>query len=182
MKIYSTQIIEKLTNLGIKHYGIVPVSEIIFNDAFREVCASNQCGKYNTNWACPPGVGETTALFARARQFQYGMVIQTVWPLEDQFDLDGMMNGGKQHNVLFKRVRDQITLLFATNPILALSAGACSMCETCTYPAGTPCRLPDQAIASLESYCIDVARLIASSGLSYRNGANTVSYVGLILY
>jgi len=62
-----------------------------------------------------------------------------------------------------------------------LSAGACSVCETCTYPAGKPCRFPNQAISSLEAYGIDVANLIARSGLSYMNGPNTVSYVGLIL-
>jgi predicted metal-binding protein len=65
---------------------------------------------------------------------------------------------------------------------LALSAGACSICETCTYPDGEPCRLPEKAMASLESYGIDVAQLIASSGLSYNNGPNTVSYVGVILF
>jgi predicted metal-binding protein len=66
-------------------------------------------------------------------------------------------------------------------PMLALSAGACERCETCAYTRGEPCRMPDQMIASLEAYCIDVAALLEVAELRYNNGPGTVSYVGLIL-
>jgi len=171
-----------LADLGITRYGVVPVAEIVFNEAFREACASNQCGKYGTNWACPPGVGAPAALIARARRFRNGLVVQTVWPLEDAFDFDGMMAGGQKHNALFRRAMAQVTPLFSVGETLALSAGACSLCETCTYPSGQPCRLPDQALSSLEAYGVDVAALISCAGLSYSNGPSTVSYVGLILF
>ena len=171
-----------LSELGVTRHGAVAVSEIVFNEAFREACASNQCGKYGTNWACPPGVGAPAELEARARRFSNGLVIQTVWPLEDMFDFDGMMAGGVKHNALFRQVVERVTPLLSSGETLALSAGACAVCETCTYPAGEPCRLPEKAMASLESYGIDVARLIACAGLAYSNGRDTVSYVGLILF
>ncbi|MEI7898714.1 MAG: DUF2284 domain-containing protein [bacterium] len=173
---------QALQELGVTRYGVVPVSEVVFEEAFRASCESNQCGKYGTNWACPPGVGGAAALIERARRFKHGLVVQTVWPLEDMFDFDGMMAGGAKHNALFRSVSARVAPLLPPGEKLMLSAGACSACETCTYPAGEPCRLPEQAMASLESYGIDVARLIASSGLSYNNGPNTVSYVGLILF
>ena len=160
----------------------MPVAEIVFNEAFREACASNQCGKYGTNWACPPGVGAPAALIARARRFRNGLVVQTVWPLEDSFDFDGMMDGGRKHNTLFRRAMAQVTPLLSVGETLALSAGACSLCEACTYLSGEPCRLPDQALSSLEAYSVDVAALISCAGLSYSNGPSTVSYVGLILF
>lgn len=171
-----------LIELGVTRFGWVPVSDVVFSEAFRAACESNQCGKYGTNWSCPPGVGDPAALIARARRFQQGLVIQTVWPLEDMFDFDGMMAGGEKHNALFRKAVARVTPLLSAAETLALSAGACTVCETCTYLSGEPCRLPERALASLESYGIDVAALIASSGLSYMNGPNTVSYVGVILF
>lgn len=171
-----------LAEFGVTRYGVVPVSAMVFNEAFRAACESNQCGKYGTNWSCPPGVGEPAALIERARSFQSGLVIQTVWPLEDMFDFDGMMAGGQKHNALFRCVVARVVPLLPAGEKLTLSAGACSICDSCTYPEGEPCRLPEKAVASLESYGIDVARLIESSGLAYNNGPNTVSYVGLLLF
>lgn len=168
-----------LADLGITRFGDIAVDALVFNPVFRDACAMNQCGKYGTNWACPPGVGSPDALAARARRFTRGLVIQTVWPLTDAFDLEGMMDAAARHNALFRRVAAHIAA--HQTPTLALSAGACEGCEPCTYARGEPCCLPDQAIASLEAYCIDVAALLDAAGLRYNNGPGTVSYVGLIL-
>ena len=171
-----------MEELGVTRYRVVPVSKIVFNAAFRAACESNQCGKYGTNWSCPPGVGDTAELIERARKFENGLVIQTVWPLEDAFDFEGMMAGGEKHNALFRQTVARVKPVLSAGEALALSAGACSVCETCTFPSGEPCRQPGQALASLESYGIDVAHLLSLGGLPYTNGANTVSYVGLILF
>jgi predicted metal-binding protein len=171
-----------LAELGITRFGVVSVADMVFSEAFRAACESNQCGKYGTNWACPPGVGESGELIGKARRFRQGLVIQTVWPLEDMFDFDGMMAGGQKHNALFRKAVAQVMPRLSAGEKLALSAGACSVCDTCTYPAREPCRLPEQALSSLEAYGIDVAHLISLSGLSYNNGPNTVSYVGVILF
>ena len=171
-----------LEELGVTRYGEVAVADLVFHAAFREACASNQCGKYGTNWACPPGVGAPEALEARARRFTRGLVIQTVWPIADPFDFDGMLAGGDKHNALFRRVAARVAPLLTAGETLALSAGACTACDACTYPSGQPCRQPHKAMASLESYGIDVAALIERAGLSYSNGPDTVSYVGVLLY
>jgi predicted metal-binding protein len=177
-----SQIKDLLAGLGVSRYGVVPTSGIVFSEAFRESCESNQCGQYGSNWACPPGVGLPAELIERARRFREGLVIQTVWPLEDQFDFDGMMAGRDKHTALFRETVARVLPLLPSGEKLALCAGACTVCEACTYPSGEPCRQPDQAMASLESYGIDVAALISRAGLSYSNGPDTVSYVGLILY
>jgi len=168
-----------LSELGVTHFGEIAVEAIVFNPAFRAACAANPCGKYGTNWACPPGVGTPEELAERVRRFTRGLVIQTVWPLADGFDFEGMMDAADRHNRLFRRVAEWMAARHA--PILALSAGACECCETCSYVRGEPCRLPEQAIASLEAYCIDVAALLDAAGLRYNNGPETVSYVGLVL-
>lgn len=171
-----------LEELGVTRYGVVAVDRIVFNGAFRKACESNQCGKYGTNWSCPPGVGAPSRLERRAKRFEHGLVIQTVWPLEDAFDFDGMMAGGEKHNALFREAVERVAAVLTSGETLALSAGACSVCETCTFPSGQPCRQPERAMASLESYGVDVAQLLSLGGLSYTNGPNTVSYVGLLLF
>ena len=173
---------ETLASLGITRCGLVPVSEIVFSEAFRASCESNQCGQYGTNWTCPPGVGDASELIVRAQRYSFGLVIQTVWPLEDMFDFDGMMAGQRKHTDLFREAAARVFPLLPLGEKLALCAGACPVCETCTYPSGAPCRFPDKAMASLEAYGVDVAALISRAGLSYSNGPNTVSYVGLILF
>ena len=45
-----------------------------------------------------------------------------------------------------------------------------------------PCRHPDRALASLESYGMDVYNTTRSTPLQYINGANTVTYFGMVLY
>ncbi len=171
-----------LAALGVTRCGVVPADRIVFNEAFREACASNQCGRYGTSWSCPPGVGAPADLIRRARAFRNGLVLQTVWPLADAFDFDGMMAAAAKHNALFRQAVARVAPALSSGETLALSAGACSACETCTYPDGKPCRQPGRVLASLEAYCIDAARLIASAGLSYHNGPDTVSYVGLLLF
>ena len=176
---------QALAELGVTRIGEVAVSDIVFNPAFRDACAMNQCGKYGTNWACPPAVGEPAIVEARARQFTRGLVMQTVWPLEDEFDFDGMMAGHDKHTELFRKAVTRVVPLLSdteTPPHLALCAGACSLCETCTFTSGKPCRYPDQAMSALEAYDIDATALITSAGLSYNNGPATVSYIGLLLF
>ncbi len=171
-----------LSELGLTRYGVVPVGDMVFSETFRTACEENQCGKFGTNWACPPGAGEAAALIANARRFRRGLVIQTVWPLEDAFDFDGMMAGGKKHAEVFRRAVERVAPLLSCGATLALGAGACTFCETCSYLSGAPCRAPARAIASLESYCVDVTALVSRAGLAYTNGPDTVSYVGLILF
>ncbi len=168
-----------LDELGVSRFGEIPVDAILFNPVFRDACAANQCGKFGTNWACPPGVGTPDELAAQVRRFTRGLVIQTVWPLTDAFDFECMMDAAAQHNTLFRRIAARMAE--QTTPMLALSAGACDLCGTCAYQIGEPCRHPSQAIASLEAYCVDVAALLDAAGLRYNNGPDTVSYVGLIL-
>lgn len=171
-----------LEALGITRYGDVAVAEFVFRAEYRDACAMNRCGKYGTNWACPPGAGSPEALEARVRQFARGLVIQTVWPIEDKFDFEGMLKGGERHNALFQNIAARLAPLLPEKRILALGAGVCPVCRTCTCLDGQPCRHPDQAMISLEACCVDVAPLLSRAGLSYTNGPDTVSYVGVILY
>lgn len=175
------KIIEIVHRHKIDKFGFVPLEKMVFDKSFHDACAANRCGKYGTNWSCPPGAGSFESLRRRVHGFKKALVVQTVWQLEDSFDIEGMLNSGRKHNALFRQLSSDLRTVLQKPP-LVLSAGACDLCETCSYILRRPCPRPDQAMGSLEAHGIDVTALVRSCGLNYNNGPNTVSYVGVVMF
>jgi predicted metal-binding protein len=176
------QLIVKAKELGAAAAGALKTSEIQFSEEFRTLCEQNACGKYGTNWMCPPAIDSFEDVKAKVLEFSEAVVFQSVHSLEDSFDFDGMMKAEDLHRKIFNRILDYVQLDMASSDVLALNAGACKVCKECTYPDGERCRYPDKAVTSLEAYCIDVNALLVCCGIAYNNGPNTVSYVGLFLF
>lgn len=65
---------------------------------------------------------------------------------------------------------------------LHLTCGGCHLCKVCTKPEGRPCRHPDLALPSMEGYGVDVYRTARNTSLKYINGANTVTYFGMLFF
>ncbi len=170
---------QQMIGLGASASGVVKVGDIIFAHEFRAACEQNSCGKYGTNWMCPPGVGEFEELKTQVGAYSHGIVFQTISQLEDSFDFEGMEQAKTAHTAVFHKIIGFMRQQGLTS-FLPLNAGECRVCQTCTYP-DAPCRFPEQAVASIESYGIDVHALVTSCGLNYINGKDTVSYVGMVL-
>ncbi|MDA3925800.1 MAG: DUF2284 domain-containing protein [Kiritimatiellae bacterium] len=166
---------------GFDKFGVVAISDFVFNKVFYDTCATNQCGKYNTNWSCPPGAGSFEELVAKVKKFQQALVVQSVWAIADSFDIEGMLESGETHNVMLRALVDELRPLLDGQEKLVLSAGACTLCKECSYIHGKPCPMPERAFGSLEAAGVDVMALLQQCGLKYNNGPNTVSYVGVIL-
>ena len=64
---------------------------------------------------------------------------------------------------------------------LLLGAGGCRICPVCAAAEEKPCRHPELACPSLESYGIQVSELAKRCGMNYLNGVNTVTYFGAVL-
>jgi predicted metal-binding protein len=176
------QLVEKAKELGAAAASAIHTSDIQFSDEFRTLCEQNSCGKYGTNWMCPPAIGTSEELKADVLKFSEGVVFQTVHKLEDSFDFEGMTKAGKVHDTTFRNILDHIHSNIGCEDVLALSVGDCKVCSQCTYLDGRECRYPDKAVASVEAYCIDVKALVTGCSIPYTNGPNTVSYVGLFLF
>jgi len=170
------------SSLGADKTAFVKTENINFSIDFKDMCAMNSCGKYNTNWMCPPGVGKIEDGIARIKQYNEGMIIQTITQLEDSFDFEGMQDAATRHDKVFRDVIQEIKSQYKTLKIMALSVGGCSLCDRCSYLDNLPCIQPERALSSVEAYGIDVNNLLTVSGLKYNNGVSTVSYVGLILF
>lgn len=95
-----------LKEIGIHEYGLISTPEILFEQEIRKICEDNGCRLYGTTWACPPAVGTVEECRARCLQYQTAMVFNAVYPLEDCFDYEGMMQGHSAFKDLCDRLYD----------------------------------------------------------------------------
>ena len=174
------EIAEKVLALGADRAGVVYVSEIEFEPSFRTLCEQNSCGMYGKSWMCPPYVGEYQELIQKAREYEAAIVYQTIGRLEDSYDFEGMMQAGEKMNRLTQTIRRELNTLSGYETLF-LGAGGCRVCTICAKAEEKPCRYPDQALASLEAYCINVSKLAPLAGMKYINGQDTLTYFGTVL-
>ena len=169
-------------SLGAFRASVIPVEQVETDASFRDMCAANVCGNYGRNWMCPPDAGDIHELMAELRTYAYVLVYQTVTELEDSYDFEGMMDAGVAHNRLMTELRKRLSGVDGLSRVLHLGAGGCRMCEVCAKRTGEPCRHPDLAVASLETYGVNVSKLAPAAGMKYINGQNTVTYFGAVLF
>ena len=174
-------LIRAIESLGAYRAAWVEGDKIALSASFRDACAQNSCGAYGKYWVCPPACGEIDTLMARVRFFNQAILYESVGHFEDSFDIDGMIAARRAHSALSRRIEEELRG-FLPPERLHLSVGGCDLCKACTYPEGLPCRFPDKALLSLEACGVDVYQTAKAAGLPYNNGANTVTYFGLILF
>lgn len=173
-------LLEKIIEFGASNAGEIKVSDIAFDKSLRKSCEANFCGNYGKNHTCPPGCGDEEELIEKIKKYEDAIIFQTITPLEDSFDFEGMEEAAKNHNKLTYAVWDEAKKLYPDCTILA--AGGCSYCEKCAGIDGEPCRFPEKAITSLEAHCINVSTLAGKAGMKYINGENTVTYFSGVFF
>ncbi len=144
----------------------------------RAACEKNLCGAYNKTWACPPAFGDLDASRAMLAKYKRGLLVQSVQTLEDDFDWEGIEALGKRHGENFARLRARIRETWPES--LALGAGGCKRCKTCTYP-DAPCQFPDQMTYSMEGFGLFVTQVCRDCGIPYNHGRGTMTYSGCFL-
>ncbi|MGN1044829.1 MAG: DUF2284 domain-containing protein [Candidatus Methanomethylophilaceae archaeon] len=147
----------------------------------REACEENTCGYYGRNHMCPPMLPPLEVCDGTLRRYDTMLLVKTAYPLENEFDVDGMMSGMKAHQALVRDLREEFRSKLSTD-CFALSAGACMICDSCSCGDGGACRFPDMSIPSIEGYCIDLVELTGGLGIRYAADEGTVTYFGMILF
>lgn len=173
-------LVQKIMDMGAHQAAQIKVEDIPFDRSFRSLCESNACGNYGKSYMCPPDAGDIDELIAKAKTFDYAVVYQTVGSLEDSYDFEGMMAAGERQNDLAQEISIAFKHNFAET--LHLGAGGCRVCPVCAKRTDEPCRYPEKALSSLETYGIAVSELAARCGMKYIHGANTVTYFGAFFY
>ena len=108
---YHQTLIQQVLSLGASHAALLPVSQLPFDPSFRDLCRSNACGMYGACWMCPPYIGSSEELIEQAKAFEWALVYQTISPLEDSFDIEGMLAAGPKHSL--SAVGERLFFLFA---------------------------------------------------------------------
>ena len=160
---------------GFSHIAPLDPATIELKEAVRQMGAA--CGRYGKCWSCPPGCGELSECRTKIAAFRQGILVQTVGELEDEFDAEGMMETESRHKENFMKLRN----LMKGQGVLALGAGSCTVCKTCTYP-DSPCRFPEKCISSMEAYGMVVTEVCRANGMTYNHGKNTIAYPSCILF
>lgn len=161
---------------------LVNQDSIVLSAEFREICKSNGCGNYGKCYMCPPDVGDIEPLMEQVRAYPKGLLYQTIHSIEDSFDIEGMLEAGKLHMLCSRKIEDTLLEKKLASKHLHLSSGGCRVCETCAKHEDLPCRFPDKALPSLESYGMDVYRTTEPTALKYINGQDTVTFFGMVLF
>src|SRR5690606_23559165 len=102
MKLDFEEMIQDALNLNASRAAIIDVADIKFSNELRQMCKQNMCGSYKSNWMCPPAIGPLSELKEKVLKYKQGFVIQTIHPLEDSFDIEGMEEAQKLHRKIFK--------------------------------------------------------------------------------
>lgn len=175
------QLLEHLCETtGASNCAVVDVADIVFDAGLRKNCEMNYCGEYGRTWVCPPHCGDIEECIQSAKAFNHALVIQTISPLEDSYDFEGMEAAAESFHKIFAWVAKKAKA--SGQDVLCLSAGGCHLCEKCAVADGIACRHPEEAYPSLESHGIYVSDLAKKAGMNYINGKDTVTYFGAVFY
>lgn len=173
-------IVAQAITCGATHAAALPVNQVALDTVFRDICESNACGNYGKCYMCPPDVGEIEPMMARVRTYTNAVLYQTIHALEDSFDYEGMVAAGSRHAAVSQALEQWLRAAYPGR-YMHLSAGGCKVCDVCAKRAEQPCRYPELAMPSLESYGINVYLTAQRAGLNYINGQDTVTYFGMVL-
>ena len=132
--------IDLIISAGVDRAGTVSTDLVPFDPALREMCEMNSCGMFGKTYTCPPHAGTPEALMKEAKAYKNVTLFQKVYPLEDSFDFEGMVEAKRQ----FHRLTADILKICRENldDFLLLGAGGCPLCERCGVQDGIPCRFP----------------------------------------
>lgn len=175
---WRAEVEERISELPVVQYAWLREGEIPFSERVRSICRE-ECPRYGTSWACPPGVGSVTECRERCGQFSGAFVFTTIAEVADADNLTETLATRPAHEAVTRQIQE--VLRPYVGKMLALSAESCAICKNCAYPDG-PCRHPDRMVPCVEGYGIVVPQLAARAGIEFMNGAGIVTWFGIVLY
>lgn len=169
---------EKLQELPIVQYAWVNLEDFTFSERVRSICRE-ECPRYGTSWACPPGVGTVEECRNRCEGYEGALVFTTIAEVSDIENLEETLATRAGHEEVTREIREILQEYFSVT--LALSSESCAICPKCAYPE-EPCRFPDKMIPCMEGYGIIVPLLAEQAGIEFMNGSNVVTWFGAVLF
>ena len=170
---------EFISQYPIYEYRLLDTNDIQIQERVRIICRQ-ECERYGSTWACPPGVGTLSACEKRIRSYPCGMFFSSVAEVSDVLNMEEMLATRQEHEKLTTQVGDYIRK--QGYEIFILSTESCDICETCAYKEGKPCRHPEYMHPCLESHGVVVSEIVEKEQMEYNLGGNTILWFSLILF
>lgn len=170
---------ERLSELPLYIYDFIDLKELEFSERIRWIC-QNECPKYGTTWACPPGVGTVEACRERCMGYQNCLLISSIAEVQDIADIEETLATRPAHEALTEQVAD-ILREQEVQPYI-LSTQACAICDRCAILDNQPCRFPEKMHPCVESHGINVVPILEKLGLEFQFGSNVVTWISLLLF
>lgn len=174
------EFIDMALNLGVHRAKIIKTEDILFNPEFRKYCEENLCGFYNKNLMCPPDIGTVEEVINKAKSYKYGIFYQTIFPIEDFSDEEGILKAGIAQNKIAEEMKQSLKIM-GIKDILCMST-RCKCCDRCAKLDNQPCHNPELAMGCLSAYCVDVSYLAKKCEMNYDCAEGTISHFGLTLF
>lgn len=169
------------SEIGFTHSGIFLSEGLRFRQEVRDMCRADKCAKFGRQWTCPPACGSLEEISERAKQYSWGVLLQTTAYMEDAFDGETMMEAMEQQA---ERVVEyfRVVMQERKEDCLPMGSGGCPVnCTHCTYP-DAPCRHPDKAFPSMEAYGLIVSDTCKLADLPYYYGKDTITFTACVLF
>lgn len=169
---------EYIAQYPVYEYRIISTGDISVEPRVRTVCRQ-ECERYGTTWACPPGAGELSECEQFCHTYPHAVFFSTVAEVRDVLDMDEMLRTRSDH----EKITDEINRYLSGKNLdtFVLSTESCDICDECAYPEN-PCRFPEQMHPCIEAYGIVVSEIVEKQQMEYYLGGNAVLWFSLILF
>lgn len=137
------------------------------------LCRDNLCGKYGTNWACPPGFSEH--MDTLSEQYDSALLLSRTFVCDPR-DRDAVEECNSMMKATLRSVVEH--LRSAGIGCRGFSDGGCDLCQTCAYP--DPCRFPDRVMPSVSAIGIDMGAYLESVGERFEFRDDSVTFYFLV--
>ena len=139
----------------------------------QSLCRDNLCGKYGTNWACPPGFSEH--MDSLSEQYDSALLLSRTFAC-DPHDKDAVEECNTGMKAMLRSVVEHLRA--AGIGCRGFSDGGCDLCQTCAYPG--PCRFPDRVMPSVSAVGIDMGAYLESVGERFEFRDDRVTFYFLV--
>lgn len=170
--------VKKALEIGFSAAVPLDITTLLPMQTVRDACAADKCGAYGHNWTCPPACGTLKECAEKMSGYQQGILLQTIGKLQKTIDTKGYIKTERLHMKLFYEYSEIIRREYSD--ALCLGAGGCRICVQCAYPK--PCRFPQKAVSSMESYGLFVTQVCRDNHLRYYYGPKTITYTACVLF
>ena len=103
-KLSHDEIIKTALERGFYGAAIISMDDVMTDSVIRSYCEENRCGRYNTNYACPPACGTPEEMENKLRSYRHALVLQTKWPADNYKDRESSSKIMRQHNLSMLRM------------------------------------------------------------------------------